>query len=76
MTGRERVAHFVIEGMHCTSCGITIDWEIEDLKGVTEASTSYARGVTDVRFDPAVVSNQDILDAIERAGFTARPVDG
>ena len=64
---------FVIEGMHCTSCGITIDWELEDLPGVSEASTSYAKAVTDVTYDPSVTNEHDILSAIERAGFTARP---
>ena len=64
---------FVIEGMHCTSCGITIDWELEDLPGVSEASTSYAKATTDVQFDPLKTDLQEILTAIERAGFTARP---
>ena len=64
---------FVIEGMHCTSCSMTIDWELEDLPGVSEASTSYAKAVTEVQYDPSQTSMQDILTAIERAGFTASP---
>lgn len=32
-----------IEGMHCTSCAMTIDEELEDLPGVKRAKTSYAR---------------------------------
>jgi len=63
----------MVDGMHCTSCGISIDWELEDLPGVSEASTSYAKATTDVVFDPSVTSLQDILEAIGRAGFTAHP---
>ena len=64
---------FVIEGMHCTSCGISIDWELEDLEGVHEANTSYASGTTEVSFDPSRTNQQDLIDAIKRAGFTALP---
>ena len=32
-----------IVGMHCTSCAMNIDFELEDIKGVKEASTNYAK---------------------------------
>lgn len=66
---------FEIAGMHCTSCAITIDWEIEDLEGVAEARTSYADARTEVVFDPDRVSETAILEAIGRAGFTARAAE-
>lgn len=65
--------NYKIQGMHCTSCAMTIDWEIEDVPGVAEARTSYADAVTRVIFDPARVTDTDILDAIQRAGFEAVP---
>jgi copper chaperone len=63
---------FAIEGMHCTSCAMSIDWELEDLEGVVEARTSYAKGRTEVAFDPGRVTIEQLVDAIARAGFTAR----
>lgn len=66
---------FEIAGMHCTSCAITIDWEIEDLPGVAESRTSYADARTEVVFDPDRVSEAEILAAIGRAGFTARAAE-
>ncbi|MFN2251701.1 MAG: heavy-metal-associated domain-containing protein [Anaerolineae bacterium] len=72
MTERLQTEQFAIDGMHCTSCGITIDWELEDLDGVGEARTSYADGVTRVLFDPQLVSRDEIVAAIKRAGFDAR----
>ena len=35
-----------IDGMHCTSCSLSIDGELEDLPGVISASTSYAKSIT------------------------------
>ncbi len=62
-----------IEGMHCTSCAMTIDWEVEDVPGVRDAKTTYAAGTTIVTFDPAVASEESIAAAIARAGFQAQP---
>ena len=65
---------FAIAGMHCASCAMSIDWELEDLDGVTEARTSYARGTTEVSFDPSRVTVETIIDTIAHAGFTAEAV--
>jgi copper chaperone CopZ len=63
------VRTYSVAGMHCSSCAISIDWELEDLEGVTEARTSYAHGQSTVVFDPDRVSEDDVLAAIARAGF-------
>lgn len=63
---------FAITGMHCTSCAMTIDWQLEDLDGIVEAKTNYARGRTEVVYDASRVSDADILAAITEAGFAAR----
>ena len=63
-----------VDGMHCKSCAMSIDWELEDVPGVAEARTSYADSCTDVLLDPAHVGDDDVLAAIARAGFAARPV--
>ena len=43
-----------IEGMHCTSCAMNIDGELEDLKGVEEASTNYAKSISQVSYNPDI----------------------
>lgn len=63
---------FEIAGMHCASCAMAVDWELEDLEGVHNADTSYAKGRTEVVFDPHKVAESDLLAAIQRAGYTAR----
>ena len=32
-----------IQGMHCSSCAMNIDFDLEDLDGVKSAKTSYAK---------------------------------
>lgn len=60
---------FIIVGMHCTSCAINIDGELEDTAGVTSSRTSYAKQQTDVEFDPSVVSAQTITEIISSIGY-------
>ena len=60
-----------IEGMHCTSCAMTIDEELEDLPGVKRAKTSYARGTSDVEYDPDAVAVEALVGAVKAAGYTA-----
>ena len=44
-----------IEGMHCTSCAMNIDFDLEDLEGVKIAKTSYAKEMCEVEFDPVKI---------------------
>lgn len=62
---------FKIEDMHCTSCALTIDFDLEDLEGVKSVKTSYAKGETEIEFDPQKVNNQLILETIEKSGYSA-----
>lgn len=62
---------FKIEGMHCASCAMNIDGELEDLKGVKESNTSYVKMVTEVSYDEELVTDKKIIDSIANIGYTA-----
>ena len=64
-----------IDGMHCTSCSMTIDGELEEIAGIFEASTNYAKSETVVRFNPDLVRQEKIFKAIETLGYKAMPVE-
>ena len=64
---------FAIRGMHCTSCAMAIDGALEDLRGVEEATTSFARGRTEVTFDPAQTTLETIISVIREEGYEAQP---
>jgi copper chaperone CopZ len=60
-----------IDGMHCASCALLIDEELEELPGVEEAHTSYAKQETKVVFEEASVRLPTLLQAIEELGYRA-----
>lgn len=62
----------VIEGMHCTSCAMNIDWDLEDLKGVKSAKTSYSSQECEVEFDQELVHSEQLIKAIETSGYKAQ----
>ena len=64
-----------IEGMHCASCAMLIDEELEELDGVSEAHTSYAKQETKVVFDDAQVELPTLLETIEELGYGAAERD-
>lgn len=63
---------FKIIDMHCTSCSIAIDGDLEDSEGIKSARTNYARQETIVEFDPGKVSERDIVQIIAKTGYTAK----
>lgn len=63
-----------IQGMHCSSCALLIDSDLEDLEGVSCANTSYAKQGTEVDFDSARVSLEKILETIKATGYKAEVI--
>ncbi len=61
-----------IVDMHCVSCSLTIDGDLEDADGVAKAHTNYAKALTEVEFDPEKISEKDIIRIIKGAGYTAK----
>ena len=66
---------FKIIDMHCTSCALTIDMDLEDLDGVTKAQTSYAKAECEVEFDSAKLELNILIETIKKSGYTAMLVD-
>ena len=59
-----------IDGMHCTSCAMNIDFDLEDVGGVKSAKTSYAKQECEVEFDEEKVKVEDISVIIKKTGYT------
>lgn len=64
-----KTASFKIDGMHCTSCSMNIDAELEETEGVVSAQTNYAKSCTSVVFDEKKVSPQKLQLVIEKLGY-------
>lgn len=61
-----------ITGMHCTSCAMNIDFELEDIEGVKEASTNYAKQKTIVTFNPDKVKLGKIMEVINKLEYEVK----
>ncbi len=63
-----------IEGMHCVSCAMNIDFDLEDLEGIKSAKTSYAKQECKVEFDEEKINDQRIIQTIKKTGYTVLDV--
>lgn len=63
-----------IVGMHCTSCAMSIDGDLEDSEGVIESKTSYAKQEIEVKFDESKISSDKIIEIVKQTGYEALPV--
>lgn len=61
-----------IIGMHCASCAINIDFELEDLDGVTESQTDYVKQKTIVTYVPEKVTTDQMIATISQLGYEAQ----
>ncbi|MBI3379955.1 heavy-metal-associated domain-containing protein [Candidatus Gottesmanbacteria bacterium] len=62
---------FKISGMHCNTCSLNIDWELEETDGVKEVKTSYAAQKTELTFDDDLISSKKIIEIIKKTGYEA-----
>jgi P-type Cu+ transporter len=63
------VAELAIGGMTCASCAARIEGKLNGLDGVS-AAVNFATETARVTF-PATVTAEDLVSAVERAGYTA-----
>lgn len=60
-----------IDGMHCTSCAMNIDGELEDTEGVKQSNTNYAKQSTEVEFDEKKLDEKKVIEIIKSVGYSA-----
>jgi copper chaperone CopZ len=60
--------------MHCSSCVMSIDGELEDTDGVIEVKTSYVKQQTEVTFDSKKITPEKILSVISDLGYVGEMV--
>lgn len=58
-----------VEGMHCVSCAMNIDFDLEDIDGIKSSNTSYAKSICVVEFDEDKVESSDIVASIQKTGY-------
>ena len=62
-----------IEGMHCASCVLRVENSLKKVPGVDAASVNLATEQATVAFDPQACTLDSLYQAVEEAGYHARP---
>lgn len=65
------VSTFEVVGMTCGGCEAGVKVKVKKLAGVESVEASYEKGIARVAYDPAKVTPQQIIAAIEELGYTA-----
>lgn len=65
---------FDVCGMTCAACQAHVEKAVCKLDGVTDVAVNLLSGSMQVTFDEAILSDSDICDAVDRAGYSASPV--
>ncbi len=60
-----------IEGMHCTGCSTRLEKVLNNVDGVEGAKVSLEEKKADIKYDETQVSEKDLIEAVEDAGFKA-----
>ena len=60
-----------IEGMHCTGCSTRLEKVLNNVDGVEDAKVSLEEKKADIKYDETQVSEKEIIEAVEDAGFKA-----
>ena len=60
-----------ITGMHCASCSSRVEKVLNALAGVERASVNLATEKAGIRFDPELVTEADLIAAVDKTGFSA-----
>ncbi|MQL94187.1 hypothetical protein Taro_026841 [Colocasia esculenta] len=69
--GATRSVQVRVTGMTCSACSTSVEVALTALPGVAGASVSLLQNTARVVFDPSLVQDDDIKNAIEDAGFEA-----
>lgn len=62
---------FKVEGMTCGGCEAGVKAKVKKLAGVESVEASYKEGTARVVYDPAKITPQQIIAAIEQLGYKA-----
>ncbi|MCJ7491926.1 MAG: heavy metal translocating P-type ATPase [Dehalococcoidia bacterium] len=62
-----------IEGMHCASCVLRVENSLKKVPGVESAAVNLAIEQATVAFDPQSCTLDSLYQAVEDAGYHARP---
>jgi len=70
---KEITTQIKVSGMTCEACAVSVQRNLEKVKGVKHAEVSSEKGLASVTYDDAQANEQQLRDAINKTGFKAEP---
>jgi P-type Cu+ transporter len=67
----KKLINLKISGMHCKSCSMLAKEELSELKGVGRIEINHETGEGTIILDESLNSKEDVMKAIEKAGYTS-----
>lgn len=61
------------EGFSCPSCIAKIEKQVGRLNGVASVTVHFASSRIEITHDPSVVGVDELVAAVKKAGYVARP---
>ena len=61
---------FKVPDMSCGHCKAAVEGELNKLSGVEHSNVDFEKGIVEVRFDDGRVRTNELMGAIEAAGYT------
>ena len=59
-----------VEGMSCGHCKAAVEEELNELSGVEYSNADPQKGTVEVRYDESRTTDDDLIGAVEEAGYT------
>jgi len=60
---------FTIKDLHCSSCVMRVEGIEDDFPGIRRISASYQRQRMEVDYDEKLITEEQIVAAVERLGY-------
>lgn len=64
---------FKVADMSCSNCAMKLESLEDSLDGVSEINASYHKLTMIVEYDESLLTEEQIVDAVKRKGYTAVP---
>lgn len=65
---------FNVMGMHCAGCAANVERSVKKMRGVSNVYVSIASKTMRLELDPKLVTVDDVVAAVRKAGYDAAPV--
>ena len=73
MMSNERDTVLEVQGMSCSSCIRHVNEALSELDGVEKIDVKLSEGIVVVRHDPARAPVDQLIEALDAAGYESQP---